>query len=450
MTTYRHEQNRVRAFVLILLAVLMTAACATQAPVSVSDGRSDIYIGAGRGDSLGTAINAAKMDAVREAVIDLIGADAAEANAGVLEEVLYSTRTPNAFVYNETMETLRRDGSLIDGDLYYEISIRVNVQAVQATLEANDIPRTGAGQSAADSRSTAGSATATPESSQTETRTQPAAVSETPVTEREQRFIDRFVDTMTFMVYFSDRSIERAQDQFADPEFLLATAVTQANSYLVEEGRVVIDAGQVDRLREDERLIYEEQAGEGVSLLQWIARRLNADVYIEIDTEVSARARSGNFYGAADVTLNMYETSTAQLLGSVVRQSPETFSRVSSEDAVQNAVSSTVYQAMPVAVSMAEEQMQRMAARGIRYELTLQGAPDARTLSRFRSELDGSSKGAATVSSAPGEARYEIFLVGSTDDLIALVFQVADRVAGLENIDLVVSRGRSVTFDAGL
>jgi hypothetical protein len=254
---------------------------------------------------------------------------------------------------------------------------------------------------------------------------------------------------MTFMVHFSDRSIERAQERFADPEFLLVTAVTQANSFLVEQGRVVIDAGQVERLQEDQRLIYEEQAGEGVSLLQWIARRLNADVYMEIDAEVSARSRGGDFYGTADVTLNMYETSTAQLLGSVVRQSPESFSRVSAEDAVQNAVSSTVYQAMPFAVSMAEDQMQRMASRGIRYELTLQGAPDARTLSRFRSELDRSTRGAATVSSAPGEARYEVFLVGSTDDLVEVVFQVADRVAGLENIDLIVSRGRAVTFDAG-
>jgi len=432
---------RLRQFLAWLALATVLAGCVSGPPPRVPAGPSHVYVGAGRGDSLGTAVNAAKMDAVRKAVVDLIGASAEAANAEALDRVLYSTRTPNAFVFTETMETLRRDGSLIEGDLYYEIRIRVNVDAIKATLDANELPVSGAVEPAAPSAA---------EPSEPPVRAQAAPVAAEPVSEQERRFIDRFVDTMTYMVYYSERSVERAEAQFADPEFLLATAVTQANSYLVEEGRVVIDAGQVAELREDQRLIYEEQTGEGLSILQWIARRLNADVYIEIDAEVSARSRSGNFYGVANVTLNMFETSTAQLLGSVVRQSPETFSRVSTEDAVQNAVSSTVYQAMPFAVSMAKEQMERMASRGIRYELTLQSAPDARTLSRFRSELDSSSRGAATVSSAPGEAVYEVFLVGSTDDLVELVFRVADRVAGFENIDLVVSRGRAVTFDAGL
>ena len=366
------ERKARRPLFLAIIAGVFLAACASE-PAPIATGRSDVYEGAGRGASLGEAINRAKMDAVRRAVVDLIGADAEAANAEALDRVLYSTRTPNAFVFNESMETLRRDGSLIDEDLYYEIRIRVNIPAVQATLRANGIP--GDGRSAAQPEPRTPGAPAPPppgdpggtDAEPPGTGSQrPVSVPAEPVSADEQRFIDRFVDTMTYMVYFSDRSIERAVDRFADPEFLLATAVTQANSYLVEEGNVVVDAGQVERLREDQRLIFEEQAGQGLSLLQWVARRLNADVYIEIDAEVSARSRNGNFYGTADITLNMYDTSTGQLLGSVVRRSPETFSRVSQEDAVQNAVASTVFQAMPVAVSMSRNQMQRMATRGLR------------------------------------------------------------------------------------
>jgi hypothetical protein len=64
--------------------------------------------------------------------------------------------------------------------------------------------------------------------------------------------------------------------------------------------------------------------------------------------------------------------------------------------------------------------------------------------------MNRDTRGIATVSSSPGEALYEVFFIGSTDDLIDLVFSISNRVAGLEDIDLVVSRGRSLVFDAGL
>jgi hypothetical protein len=359
------------------------------------------------------------------------------------------------------METLRRDGSLLNEDLYYEIQIRVNIPAVRATLRANDIPRAVSAAETPRSSTAAGRASdgAETEDGATAQREEPRSTSGSsviepvehePVTPTEDRYIRRFVDTMTYMVFYSDRSVERMTAGFADPEFLMRSAVTQANAYLLEDGRLVVDSAQVERLKEDQRLIYEEQSGQALSLLQWVARGLNADVYIEIDAEVSGNRRNNNNYGAADVTLNMFETSTGQILGSVVRQSPETFSRVSIEDAVQNALSSTVYQAMPYAIAMAQDQMQRMLTRGIRYEVTVQSAPDARTLSRFRSEMDRDTRGIATVSSSPEEVLYEVFFIGSTDDLVDLIFSVSDRVAGLENIDLVVSRGRSLTFDAGL
>ncbi len=429
-----------RTTTLVLIVVSLVFIGCASAP-RAGTGADDYYVGAGRGESLGGAINAAKMDAVRKAVVDLIGAEAEAAQAHELEDVLYSTRNPNAYVYNETMETLHRDGSLIDGDLRYEIRIRVNVPAVRRTLEANgiraDLSRPTGAQPGADRGA--------PDGPGTDAVTVIPAPEDADVTPAERRFISRHVDTMTYMVYFADQAV----DGMPDGEFVLRSAVNQANGYLVSRGHLVVDAAQIEQLKRDQELVYEEQVGREVSLLQWVARRLNADVYIELDARTSARTSGGSHYATADVTLNMYETSTGQILGSVNRRSRESFSRTSQADAAVNALQSTVYQAMPQAVEMSERQMERMLTRGIRYELVLQRPPDARSLSRFRTAMQDEVRSIATVSQSPQEVLYEVFHVGSSDDLIDLVFVVSDRVAGLENLDLVISRGRSLTFDAG-
>ncbi len=432
-----------RATVLIVTVVLLVlAGCASAPPAD--PGSDDYYLGAGRGESLGEAMNAAKMDAVRKAVIDLIGAEAEAAQAGELEDVLYSTRNPNAYVYNETMETLHRDGSLIDGDLRYEIRIRVNVPAVRRTLEANGIRADVARPPAARPADQDAGAT---DRDERETGTVAAIPAPDPVevSPAERRFISRYVDTMTYMVYFADRAV----DEIPDGEFVLRSAVNQANGYLVSRGHLVVDAAQVEQLRRDQELVYEEQTGRELSLLQWVARRLNADVYIEIDARTSSRTSGSGHYATADVTLSMYETSTGQILGSVNRRSQESFSRTSQADAAVNALQSTVHQAMPQAVDMSERQMERMLTRGIRYELVLQRPPDARSLSRFRTAMQEEVRTIATVSQSPQEVLYEVFFVGSSDDLIDLIFVVSDRVAGFDSLDLVISRGRSLTFDAG-
>lgn len=435
----------------VIAVALVLAGCAT-APGDGAAAAGDVYTGAGEGESLGEAINAAKMDAVRKAVVDLIGAEAEAAQAAELRDVLYSTRTPNAYVYNETMETIRRDGSLIDGDLRYEIRIRVNVEAVRTTLEVNGIGQGGGTQAAstgaaeptdADAPSSAGGQAQQGEAPGVPVPDYPG------VTDAERRFIAGYVDRMTYMVFFPDRAVENAATSVKDPEFLLRSAVNQANGYLVSNGHLVVNSSQVEQLREDQRLVYEEQVGQELSLLQWVARRLDADVYIELDARVSSRSSGSAYYATADVTLTMYETSTAQILGSVNRRSQESFSRSGIDDAAVNALQSTVYQAMPRAVEMAESQMAQALTRGIRYELTLQKPPDARTLSRFRTAMRDEVREIATVSQSPDDVAYEVFYIGTTDDLIDLVFAVTDRLAGFEDMTLVLSRGRSVTFDVG-
>ncbi len=75
--------------------------------------------------------------------------------------------------------------------------------------------------------------------------------------------------------------------------------------------------------------------------------------------------------------------------------------------------------------------------------------PDGRPVSRFRSAMRDEVREIATVSQSPEEAVYEVFVVGSTDDVVDLVYEVSERVAGFEDLVLVISRGRAMTFVAG-
>ncbi|TVR05994.1 MAG: hypothetical protein EA403_01245, partial [Spirochaetaceae bacterium] len=127
-----------------VLAALIVAGCAsgpsfTSIPGSAASGPSDVYPGSGRGPSLAIAMNDAKMDAVRNAVIDMIGAQAEAANSATLDRELYNTRNPNAFVFNETMQTVRREnlGSIDQMDMVFDITIRVNRPAIESVLAAN-------------------------------------------------------------------------------------------------------------------------------------------------------------------------------------------------------------------------------------------------------------------------------------------------------------------------
>ncbi|MBN2552239.1 MAG: hypothetical protein JXB06_05695, partial [Spirochaetales bacterium] len=102
----------------LLLLVFFLISCAGGPPTTTQPSEEQeaeplpeekVYEGAGQDESMLTAMNKAKMDAVRKAVIDLIGVANEQANREKLGEVLYDTSNPNAFVNNDTFETLRKD-----------------------------------------------------------------------------------------------------------------------------------------------------------------------------------------------------------------------------------------------------------------------------------------------------------------------------------------------------
>jgi hypothetical protein len=51
------------------------------------------------------------------------------------------------------------------------------------------------------------------------------------------------------------------------------------------------------------------------------------------------------------------------------------------------------------------------------------------------------------VSQSAEEVKYYVWYIGSVDDLKNLVYKITDTVPGLENMEMVLTRGKSITFN---
>jgi len=316
----------------------------------------------------------------------------------------------------------------------------VNMVAVQNTLKANNIT---AGKQPSGAEATVAKENAADKTSETSTT---AAAKPAGASAKEQEIIQRYVDKMTYLVYFNEDSVQDA--------FTAKMAVGGANEYLVSNTMETIDLDQVQKLKKDQEKVYQEQSGKNMTLIQWIAQKLNADVYIEIDAkstgETSGSGSSSRYYGQANVSVKAYEASTGRLLGTQNWNSPKTTSLTSQDDAKLNAVQASVYKSMPVVIDQAKAYMTKAFQNGIKYELVLQKTSDTRLVNDLRKKLQARVKDLKTVSQSAEETRYDVWLIGSMDDLVDAVMAAKDTVPGLEGLDLVMMRSKSATFDTGL
>jgi hypothetical protein len=420
-------------FLVTGLILILAVSCGSGGGAAVQP-EADIYPGVGRG-SLAEAINGAKMDAVRNAVIDMIGEAGEQANKELLNEVLYNSRNPNAFVYKETMVNLRKEnlGTMDEPNMIYEITIKVNTRAVESVLKAHGI--TGGGTSQV-------------------VETQESATEETPsletqdgdwedATEEEMRFIRRYIDTMTYMVYYD------SEDQTLDP-FLMKSAVGMANAFLAENAITAVDLDRIEQIKKDQEMVYEEETGQEISIIQWIAQKLNADVYIELDARTEGKTEGKKYYGKAYITLKFFDPSTGELLGSVPYESQRTFSTASQFDAVSNAIKSTVYKAMPIAVQQSRDLMAKSISQGLRYEVIIQSTSDSKVMSNFRRKMRNRVNELETQYQSAEETKYVIYFFGKVDELEDLIYDVSSTVPGLDGLLHVLTRGKTLTFNSGM
>ncbi len=444
-----------RPFAAAILAASVLAACvstesATQsASPSAAAAQPDRkeYPGAAeaRGTTFLAARNKAVMVAVQKAVIDLIGAERETSSRTRLDQVLYGTPNPNTYIFADTLQTVRRE-TRGDDNWYYELKVEVNLVAVRNTLNANGLlgtpaaaPQAGAAVEAARAQGAVGGASgATTAAGAPAPAAVPAPAA--AVTPDEKAFIARYVDRMTYMVYF-------AEDSKEEPAYR-KTAVGKANEFLASQSLDAIDADQIEKLKEDQRTAFEAQSGQSVSIIQWIAQRLNADIYIEIGGRSSGMTQAGKHYGEASVELKAFEASTGVLMGSASFNTlDKAFSQTSQESARTNAIQGAVYKTMPRLLEQVKANMAKSLERGLRFEVIIQKPLGDRAMSRFWERLQRDVKELKSVSQSADEVKYYVWFIGTVDDLKNTVYRITDAVPGLENMEMVLTRGKSITFN---
>jgi|GEM_PF-227109 len=272
---------------------------------------------------------------------------------------------------------------------------------------------------------------------------QSGMVSPNALTPDEAQFFQNYISRLSYLVYYNESS-------GLDPQ-LAKAAVSQANRYLIEKlGLSVIDFDQIQKNKKDQMSAYQAETGGAIDIITYIAQKLNADIYLEIDAKTSFGGASGSWTGSAQGSMKIFDASTAALLGSISFLSPQTFSPVSADAAMMNALAGIVWQSMPKVTEQSKMLMTNAVAnRGVRYELILQNTPDAKAISQFERNLSKKVREVERLSYAPGETRYAIYAFLPASRIQDAIYD-ASSVSGFPDTYLLYMRGRSYTFNTGL
>jgi hypothetical protein len=267
----------------------------------------------------------------------------------------------------------------------------------------------------------------------------PAAGQLTP---EESAYLQAYLSRLNYMVYYNENAT-------VEPK-LAKIAVSQANRYLIEKlGLSVMDFDQIEKNKKDQAAAYESETGGSIDLIQYLAQKFNADVYVEIDFSLTSETRDAKFYASAQGSMKIFDTSTATLLGSVVLSSQTAFSPNSADAAATNAIASSVWVAMPKMVDQSKELLKNSLARGVRYEVVLQKTPDSKQVSQLRRALAKKMREVEQVSYSTASTKLYLYTFQKGDKVEDAMYD-AGAAAGLNDLRLVYSRGKSYTFDSGL
>ncbi len=262
------------------------------------------------------------------------------------------------------------------------------------------------------------------------------------MTPEEEAFLNNYLARLQYMVYYDEAA--------GIDERNAKVAVNQANRYLLEKlGLSVVDFDQIEKNKKDQQAAYQSETGGSIDLIQYLAQKYNADVYVEVSFSSTPSSSGGKFYATAQGSMKIYDTSTAQLLGSVAFQSPQVMSTVSSDAAVANAVAASVWSAMPKMTEQTKVLVKNSMSRGIRYEVVIQNTPDSRQISTLRRALSRVVREVEQISYSPAETKLALYSFKSRDKIEDAMYDAADK-AGMLDLYLLYSRGKAFTFNSGL
>jgi hypothetical protein len=262
------------------------------------------------------------------------------------------------------------------------------------------------------------------------------------LTPDEQAYLQNYLARLNYMVYYNE-------DSKIDPK-LAKVAVSQANRFLLEKlGLSVIDFDQIEKNKKDQQTAYQSETGGSIDLIQYLAQKFNADVYVEIDFALTSETKDSKYYASAQGSMKIYDTSTATLMGSVVLSSQTAFSPDSADAAATNAIASSVWIAMPKMIDQSRELLKNSLSRGVRYEVVIQKTPDSKQVSQLRRALAKKMREVEQVSYSPDTTKLYLYTF-QTGDKVEDAMYDAGSASGLNDLRLVYSRGKSFTFDSGL
>jgi hypothetical protein len=262
----------------------------------------------------------------------------------------------------------------------------------------------------------------------------------------EEAFINKYLTNMVYMVYIDEDTKIAAED-----EFLLKKAVAVANDYLTSNSMEAVLLEEVEKLGEDAELIHNEVSGKDITVLQWLAQKLYADVYITINLRMTSETKRKNHYAQASITLNAFESSTGRLIGSKVYNQPEkSFSPTSLDEAKLNAVRVSIKRIMQEVINTSKNFMKSALKKGVKYEVILKDTGDTDTISNFVNALKRKVKDIETVYITEEEAKYYVWVLLTNQELKQLILEQARTIPGLQGMTSALLRRKSLTFVTGL
>ncbi|MFQ3547082.1 MAG: DUF6175 family protein [Termitinemataceae bacterium] len=261
------------------------------------------------------------------------------------------------------------------------------------------------------------------------------------LTPKEKQFFENYLRRLKYVVFIKETP------QLTD--FQKRSIASKANEYLLKQGFDVVQYDQLLKNMQDQKTAYEAEAGTSMSIIQYIAQKLGADVYVELDATPRSSTENNRHYGEANFTAAMYDPSTAELLGSVTFRTDRSISTSSQEDALLNALTAGTAQLMPRIVRDSTNVLRTRYANGIRYQLIIQRTPDSRAVATFRRNLRSRVREIVMGPSAADQTTMDVYLFGSLTDLEDACYSAFEKTPGMENAYWVYTRGKTLTFNTG-
>lgn len=394
---------------IVLVTIALTiSGCAkktVKAGKEPPDASRIVQNGVGKARKFDDALVIAFQDALRKVVVDLVGAEAEQANKDKLNSYMYNI-SENFIVGYDVTDKVK--------------SGKQTIVYVRAAFDKNRVT---------ESLGTLEIALLKVEEKKDYTGSPFAGL------------INEAINNLTYLVYFEPEK-KKIEDEYA------RLGVNRVNNYLANKGYEYVDLGRISEVKDEYLKVYEETQG-AVSIVQLIAQALNADVYIVVDGIVEDAGKEGDiFFASASIDLKAFESATGRGLGTETGYSGKIGLASGKDAARRKCVEVAVEKATEPVIEIARSYMVKAFEQGIRYEVVVQGVPSYTMLKTITDTMRKTRnfRSLKEISAAPGQAKYYVYYMGRKTELIDELMNSVRNEAGFQNFSVIISRGNAVIF----